>query len=672
MPSDTDIAIARFLVKRKILPKPVLQAALAEVDRVAKLGLEKYLLTVLVEQRRLTQQQAAQLKSLAASGQLDAPKPQQAPPPEAIEEVSIQAALAEAEQEEAGAPPDESGELLEAADDAVSIEDALAAAGEAVEPSEEEDGELLDTGDVPISIADALADGGIQAGLESDESGELIEPARPAGESSAQDAPGDAGRIGPDESGELIETSADAPLSVQEVLEALEEGEAAPDESGDAAPAVKSDSDLLKGVHACARCGAVVDDLELETGVAAHVAGRLYCSKCLSSELEGGEVAAGYRIGAQLFTTRLGHVYKCKHLATGRVCAVEVIPEEALAGGIPLNRLVQLGSAAAEFEQANLLRLHQVVHWQKHVYIERAYAASLPLPVFIQHRQKQNSGPFPVRFTMKVLQQLMQALCFAFDKGLVHGGIAPEVVYINPQGDAKIADLGLPPLGPPQRSNPFVAPELRGEGGAIDCRVDIYAVGMVIHEMLTLEPPPAERSGPLEAPEHTPTFVDDIVAKMTAFSARDRYSTPRAAMKDIEYAVEKLSATVDKVRQVNAELDQMQKTLAASHQRSEAMQKQLDAFLAKREAAVAKLQRAVAHEPGPNASRAERKEFKRKAKEVEQRIAALDKKVRTQTKDLKRTLQHELSKQRRLQVDIGKRIEERHRIEQEGWQAQGQ
>lgn len=559
MPSERDIQFGKILHDKKLLAEKDIQAGLAEVDRVAELGLDKYLSTILVEQGKLTPQLVKQLRA-----EMEGTSPGQPT---------------------ASAPADESP---------TAGKDTSGRSGS-------------------ISLAEALEQVG-----------------------SAEDEP-----------------------AISDADTSPDVGEPEPEESPD-------DRGLLADVYACAKCGAVVEEADIKSGAAEHMGGRLYCAKCKKSTLEDGQIAAGYRVGAQLHATRLAHVYKCKHLATGRICAVEVIPEKELGDGIPLNRLVQIGNSASAFEHGRLLKVHEIVHWQQSVYIAREYLPHTPLALLLERRRQEGKGPFSVYVTLRVLRQLVEALIFAFDQGIVHGAITPDVVYIGKEASTRLADLGLPPLGPPMPDCPYVAPELRGATGTIDCRVDIYSLGTIAYEMLTLAPPPPEREGPLDPPENTPYYVDRLIEKMTALGGRERFAMPRHVLRAVDECTDKLAAAIARAKEITAETEELQRELAASAQRLETAEAAYKNLTAKRDASLGKIQQDMPSEPGQDAKWGQRRELKRQRKDTERNIAVVDKGFRRQAKELTRAIEAERSTQDALKNKIEKRLEQRDQVQKEG------
>lgn len=444
------------------------------------------------------------------------------------------------------------------------------------------------------------------------------------------------------------------------------EGEVDLDEElASAGDAGQDDRALLAGVYACSKCGTVMDEDDVRSGKAKHIAGRLYCGNCISSDLTGGQIAAGYRIGARLRSTPISHIYRCKHLASGRTCAVEVIPEESFTDRIPINRIVQLGQAAAEFQHDNLLRFYEVTQWQQALYIAREHIDHQPIPVFLDQRRRDNKEPYSPGMVLKVVGQLADALAYAFDRGLVHGAITPSVVYMSKEADVKLADLGLPSLAPPDGECPYSAPELRGSPGDIDCRVDIYSAGMIAYELLTLSPAPLDRQGPPEFPDTVPQYVARLVQKMIATSPRERYSMPRNLLRAVDECKQKLAASATKIEQTDAEIEALRGEMAASQRRKAGAEAQLQALSAKRDAAVDKLRREMP-EIKDGMSWGERRQTKKRRRETERSVGVVEKGFRRQTRELARAAQTEEDALRSIERKIARKIEQRKQVDKTG------
>jgi serine/threonine-protein kinase len=107
--------------------------------------------------------------------------------------------------------------------------------------------------------------------------------------------------------------------------------------------------------------------------------------------------------------------------------------------------------------------------------------------------------PLPIDEAVRIASQLAAALSFCHREGVVHRDLKPENVLITPDGQVKIMDFGIALLRGARRvtwgsfsstvgTPDYMAPEqVRGERG--DERTDVYAVGVILYEMLAGEVP---------------------------------------------------------------------------------------------------------------------------------------------------------------------------------------
>lgn len=168
-------------------------------------------------------------------------------------------------------------------------------------------------------------------------------------------------------------------------------------------------------------------------------------------------------------------------------------------------------------------------------------------------RRLREKGTLSVGESLDVAEAVLDALTAAHRTGLVHRDIKPENVLLSEEGRIKVADFGLAravtevtstATGTVFGTVAYLAPEIILTG-ACDARTDVYAVGILLHEMITGAQPHtgatpiqvAYRHVNVDVPDvsdvvsDVPTEVDELVA---AFAARDAENRPPDASAALE------------------------------------------------------------------------------------------------------------------------------------------
>lgn len=162
-----------------------------------------------------------------------------------------------------------------------------------------------------------------------------------------------------------------------------------------------------------------------------------------------------------------------------------------------------------------------------------------------------NGAPMSPETVVPLLNGIAAALDHLHARGLVHLDVRPENVVVSPTGDVKLIDFGISQTagilqerveGGPEQV-PYLAPE-QITGSPVTVATDIYALGCVVYELLTGQPPfgstgtPADRNAALRArleqsaiPPTTargsrlPAWIDDVVLGAIEREPRQRYSS---------------------------------------------------------------------------------------------------------------------------------------------------
>ncbi len=175
------------------------------------------------------------------------------------------------------------------------------------------------------------------------------------------------------------------------------------------------------------------------------------------------------------------------------------------------------------------------------VYHTRAFVEGTTLRAWLAR-----NGELPLRRAVEVLRDVLTALAHAHAAKIVHGDLKPENELLT-DGRSLVADIGV--VGAVDRSlargapgsgsatgalcaASYVAPERRGSapgGGAATSPDDMYAVGVLLYEMLTGRPP-APESESLEEARSVPPWLAELTRRCLAQEPGGRWPDASAAL----------------------------------------------------------------------------------------------------------------------------------------------
>ena len=153
------------------------------------------------------------------------------------------------------------------------------------------------------------------------------------------------------------------------------------------------------------------------------------------------------------------------------------------------------------------------------------------------------SGQMTQEMALTLLPQICDALQFAHDHGIVHRDIKPSNIMLTRDGRIKMADFGLAKrfdtessfrtqTGTGMGTPDYAAPEQFDPNACIDHRADIYALGVMIYQMITGSLPRGVWKPPSQRVEVAPAW-DDIVSRAMQSDPADRYQTASDIKTDV-------------------------------------------------------------------------------------------------------------------------------------------
>jgi len=208
-------------------------------------------------------------------------------------------------------------------------------------------------------------------------------------------------------------------------------------------------------------------------------------------DLSGQVLDGRYRVVEPVGKGAMGSVYRAEHLKLRRTVAVKVMNEHVPNEMSLRKRFEREAAAMAKLEHPNCASVLDVGMHGDQPYVVMDFISGRPLDELVRE------GPQPIARAVEITRQILSGLSHAHEHGIIHRDIKPSNIVLSQKsgvGDhVKILDFGLAKLSQ-ETSNitigvivgtpSYMAPE-QVRGLALDGRVDVYACGVLLYELLT-------------------------------------------------------------------------------------------------------------------------------------------------------------------------------------------
>ena len=254
----------------------------------------------------------------------------------------------------------------------------------------------------------------------------------------------------------------------------------------------------------------------------------------------------------------MGVVYKVKDTKLGgRITTLKVIHPHLLNSQDILNMFRQEVMISRDLRHFNIVRVYDINDYNGLEFFTMEWIEGKALREIIEERKK-TGEPFTLDEAYPIISQLCDALTEAH-KLTVHRDIKPENILIAADNALKLTDFGLAMVLDVHKDARkgigtayYMSPEQKNKPDLVDQRSDIYSVGVVLFELLTLEntigPEPPTEFNPSLPPE-----INDIYRKCVAIRKENRYGNARELSDAFLNIVEK---TKDEKRRHEEEIRQ--------------------------------------------------------------------------------------------------------------------
>ena len=221
------------------------------------------------------------------------------------------------------------------------------------------------------------------------------------------------------------------------------------------------------------------------------------------AEFEGKVLDGKYRLTRRLGSGGVGTVYEAVHELIGQKFAIKVLKPEYATSPTLAQRLVQEAKAASAIDHPSIIKIFDAGRTRDGLTF---LVMELLVGQELSARIRGSADPVPSEEAVDITSDVLDALVAAHAKGIIHRDLKPENVFLTrgPHGQrwVKLLDFGIAKIVDHRMAGPrlthagtvvgtpfYMAPEHARGARDLDARVDVYATGVMLFEMLTKRVP---------------------------------------------------------------------------------------------------------------------------------------------------------------------------------------
>ncbi|MDE3166965.1 MAG: serine/threonine protein kinase, partial [Acidobacteriota bacterium] len=204
--------------------------------------------------------------------------------------------------------------------------------------------------------------------------------------------------------------------------------------------------------------------------------------------LEIGTTVGDYQITGILGAGGMGRVFKVRNTISDRVDAMKVLLPDLTGEPELADRFLREIKVLAGLEHPNIAGLRTAFRCENQLFMVMEFVEGVTLD------QRLREGPLPVEQGVRAMAQVLAALGYAHQRGVIHRDIKPANMMMTPAGVVKLMDFGiakgegdrkLTMTGTTMGSLYYMSPEQIRGTQSLDARADLYSVGVSLYELLT-------------------------------------------------------------------------------------------------------------------------------------------------------------------------------------------
>lgn len=200
-----------------------------------------------------------------------------------------------------------------------------------------------------------------------------------------------------------------------------------------------------------------------------------------------GDQIGDYQIVKVLGAGGMGKVYQVRNVLSDRIEAMKVLLPNLEGNADLADRFLREIKLQASLDHPNIAGLHTALRINNQLLMLMEFVEGVTLD------QLAASGPIPPDEAINYIAQVLDALAYAHERGIVHRDIKPPNMMLTPSGQVKLMDFGIAKLSGDRKltqtgttvgSLYYMSPE-QIRGGDFDTRSDLYSLGISLYELVT-------------------------------------------------------------------------------------------------------------------------------------------------------------------------------------------
>ncbi|MEQ8767242.1 MAG: serine/threonine-protein kinase, partial [Planctomycetota bacterium] len=226
-----------------------------------------------------------------------------------------------------------------------------------------------------------------------------------------------------------------------------------------------------------------------------------------------GRVVADYRLIREIGRGGMGVVYEAEQISLGRRVALKLLPSGLLATSRQVERFRREAAAVAKLRHPGIVPIYTTGELDGIHFFAMELVEGISLDREIESRRAEqdedprearDDTPSPTARISEIVARVAEALQYSHDQGIIHRDVKPHNILLDRSGLPRLVDFGLAKddeagslsvSGDLVGTVHYMSPEqLLAKSHLVDHRTDVYSLGVVLYELLTLQLPFQGRS----------------------------------------------------------------------------------------------------------------------------------------------------------------------------------